>query len=250
MATPAETRDAQWFDRFLTEQRFTSAAAMPQVKAFANGMHVQGDLTLGNEPVATAIDGDLVVTGNVFLGDTGGLWVTGRVRCENLVLGAMEAQFRGGLVASSSVSLRSPHPGQQVEPIHTPLLIRRGSKVFSLVSSSTIVRDAVLSVGATQTLFSVLKARKDAVLNALRAGETFEAMLSLKKTVSGLVSPRIASLLDAVRSGALYEWARFEGADALRVTRSDGSKQLAILSPAEATVLRAKLAATAAPSAE
>lgn len=250
MDTPAETRDAQWFVRFLSEQRLTSAAATPHIRAFANGLHTQGDLTLGNEPVATVVEGDLVVTGNLILGDLGGVWVTGRVRCENLVLGAMEAQFRGGLVASSSASLRAPHPGQQVEPIHTPLLIRPGSKAFALVSSSTIVRDAVLSVGATQTLFSVLKARKDAVLNALRAGETFEAMLSLKKTVSGLVSPRIASLLDAVRSGALYEWARFEGADALRVTRSDGSKQLAILSPAEAVVLRSKLAPTAAPAAE
>ncbi len=247
MATPAETRDVQWLAGFFAAHRFASTRPVSQIRHSANGLPIEGDLSIGNDAQATVIDGDLVVTGNLFLGDSGGVWVTGRVRCENLVLGAMDAQFRGGLVASSSVSLRAPHDGQIIEPIHTPLLIRRGAKAFTLVSSTTIVRDAVLSVGATQTLFSVLKARKEAVLTALRSGQTFEAMLSLKKTVSGLVSPRIASLLDAVRSGALYEWARFENSDALRVTRSDGSKQLAILSPAEATVLRAKLSATAAP---
>jgi len=244
-STSSEPRDAQWLGQFFTAHGFTAQRTHPSIAVFPNGLQVDGDLVLGDGSGAHVVEGDVSVTGNIVLADLGGLWVTGRVRCESFVLGEFDAQLGGGLVAASSVVLRAHRAEQRVEPIHSPVIIRHSADgqpaPLSLVSKS-LVREGLLPQSMTQSFLSALKARRASVLQSLRAGDSFDAMLNLKKTVSGLVSPRVASLLDAVRSGAEYEWATFNGSAALRVSRSDGSKQLAILSPAEATVLREKLA--------
>lgn len=229
---------------FLAARHRTTAIDHPRVTQFDGSLVVPGDFPPRRAPEgAWVVEGDLDVDGDVWLGDTDLLWVSGALRCRTIVLSEAQVFIGRGIRARSAAFLLALST-QELGAIESPLVVRDFAdgvegKLFVTNEDALVVGRPDVPGVTTSDLVRMLAERRDDLMQALRSGVGIDALFP---RAPAPVSSRVAALIASLDECVAHEWTKVGERAALRVVRADGSKQVSVLSPDEATQVHEALA--------
>ena len=220
----------------------------------------EGDISLSTEEFEKAlchkaseclvIDGNLTVTGHVSIDDMCMLVVTGALSCRSFWIG--EALFSAKELCVQQEATFDCYCDDmhlfEVGTMRTSIWCTRTAKPPGglKLEAGHVVETSKLQEAS---LFgAILRASFSEVLSALESGVCIDDAWcqANKKLVhheeqlelSLVVSPRLKALFAAIEKGATFEETELQGQTAVRISHTDGSKQISVLSPKELAEFR------------